>query len=69
MTWQDVVAEKRRSQEEAITHFAASNGNTESQEVELSFNPSTSARDREFLRQVAIADISCEALTLCRIGK
>ena len=69
MTWQDVVAEKRRGQEEAITQFAASNGNTEPQEVELISNPSTSVRDREVLRQVAIADISCEVLTLCRIGK
>lgn len=69
MTWQDVVAQKRSSQAEAITQFAASNGLAESQKVAPSGHPSKPVPDREVIRKIARAEISCEALTLYRIEK
>lgn len=69
MTWQDVVAQKRNSQAEAITQFAASNGITESQKIAPSVQPSKSVPDREVIRKIARAEISCGSLTVCRIEK
>lgn len=69
MAWQDIVAEKRRIQVEAITQFAASRGNTESEKLDCSVNLSKSLDDGEIVRQIASEGISSEALTASRIRK
>lgn len=69
MTWQDIVAEKRRVQVEAITQFAASQGNTESEKLDCSVNLSKSVNDGEIVRQIASKEISCETLAASRIRK
>ncbi|KAG8162293.1 hypothetical protein KVR01_008058 [Diaporthe batatas] len=67
VTWQEVVAGKRRAREEAITEFAVLNGHAGSQKIDPSEYSSTFARDEEILQQVARSEISCEALTLRHI--
>lgn len=69
MAWQDIAAEKRRIQVEAIIQFAASRGNTESEELDCSVNLSKSVDDGEIVRQIASEGISSEALTASRIRK
>lgn len=69
MSWQKVVADKRRAQEEAITKFTVLNGDAGSQKIDPSEHSSTSASDKKILHQVARSEISCEALTLSHIEK
>lgn len=69
MAWQDVAAEKRRIQAEAIAKFPASDGTTESEEIDASANSPKSVNDGEILRKIASAEISCDVLTACRIRK
>lgn len=69
MAWQDIVAEKRRIQVEAITQFAVSRGNTESANLDCNVDLSKSVDDGEILRQIARSEISCETLTTSRVRK
>lgn len=69
MTWQDIVAEKRRVQVEAVTQFAASRGKTESEKLDGSVHLPKSVNDGEIVRQIANEQISCETLTESRIRK
>lgn len=69
MTWQEVVADKRRAREEAITKFAVLIEAAGSQRIGPSEDSLTSACDKDNLHQVARSEISCETLTLRRIEK
>lgn len=69
MAWQDIVAEKRRIQVEAIKQFAASRGDTEAEKLDCSDSLSKSVDDGEILRQISSAEISCESVTASRVEK
>lgn len=69
MGWQEVVAEKRRVQGKAIAQFEASDGKSESATVDHSVDLTESVNDVDILRQIAHAELSCEALTTSRIEK
>lgn len=69
MTWQDVVAEKRRGQAEAIIQFTALDGNTEFDKVDGSVALSKFASDKEIIGRVASGEVTCTALIEYRIRK